>query len=64
MARFKVYVHQWVREVATIEVAAESREAAIEEASGYSDGYDFEWSDGNDSKDFAVLGAEEIAEAP
>ena len=59
MTTFRVYVRQWVEEIATLEIEADSKLAAIAEAMEMEGDID-DWSDGSDSKDFEVMDAEEV----
>jgi len=58
MPLFKVHAQQWVKEVGEVEIEAATKEEALSQA----EFEDFEWSDGDDSKDFEVLEAELIEE--
>jgi hypothetical protein len=63
MPKFRVYLRQWVEEIATIEVEAENKEAAIkavENGDALEFGYDEVWSDGSDTKDFEIMDAEKL----
>jgi len=58
MPLFKVHAQQWVKEIGEIEIYASTQKEALEHAANE----DFEWSDGDDSKDFEILEAEYLSD--
>lgn len=57
MPLFKVHAQQWVKEVGELEIEANNKKEALRLA----EDEDFDWSDGDDSKDFEILEAELVA---
>ncbi len=55
MPRFTVHFEQWIQEFASVEIEASTPEEALKlalEQENNTIGFDFDWEDGSDSKDF------------